>query len=91
MWENLGSLGGAALNWLGTGDNGINLLKGAGTAALGLGQYNQAMQQQKYAKQLLDLQNANYNYELDKEKKKQNSWDTAMSNVYGAPKLSLGA
>jgi len=102
MWENLAALGGDAIKWLGTKNNGINLLKGVGTAAMGLGQYNAAQQQGKVAKQTLDLQSANYNYELDKEKKKQKSWDDAMSNVYGnayiplspsasvSPKIPLG-
>ena len=91
MWQTIGSLGNGALEWLGKGDNAMNLLKGAGTAALGLGQYNAAQQQNKYAKQMLDLQTQNYNYELDKEKKRQKSWDDAVQNVYGAPKLNLGA
>ena len=90
MWETIGNLGNGALKWLGTGDNGINLLKGVGTAATGLGQYNAAQQQNKYAKQMLDLQTQNYNYELDKEKKRQKSWDDAVANIYGTPYIPLG-
>ena len=91
MWENLLNIGNGAMKWVGTGDNGTNLLKGLGTGALALGQYNAANEQNKMAKQMLDLQMGNYQYELDKEKKRQKSWDDAVQNVYGAPKLNLGA
>lgn len=91
MWENLLNIGNGAMKWVGTGDNGTNLLKGLGIGGLALGQYNAANEQNKMAKQMLDLQMGNYQYELDKEKKRQKSWDDAVQNVYGAPKLNLGA
>ena len=50
MWENLLNIGNGAMKWVGTGDNATNLLKGLGTGALALGQYNAANEQNKMAK-----------------------------------------
>lgn len=91
MWDTLAGLGNGAIKWLGTGDNATGLLKGLGTIGTGVGGYLNAKEQNKYAKQMLDLQTNNYYNELDKEKKRQKSWDDAVQNVYGAPKLNLGA
>lgn len=60
MWGTLAGLGNDAMKWLGTGDNATGLLKGLGIGTLALGQYNAANEQNKMAKQMLDLQMGNY-------------------------------